>query len=1164
MADIRVLMVTDGNFFNYGPQTASKYDSSCFSLVTLVDALNDPANVPSIQVDTAHRRGAKFAGADPDTSQNLTYPGDFVFTDIPDLSVYDVIWLIADEGYNGGQFAQWNSNITPDEQIAIADFMAGGGGVFAVGDHDGLGACMCGGLPRIRTMRKWFEWDHVFTDPATNQVFMPNWSVGGDGTSPGYLPPSNPNYPGMTDRFDTLQPDATLFGGQQVYFFWDQSDPIPQTLMDAGGNPLTTSPDPIHAVLRGAAGVAIADFPDHMHEGEATDFSTILANGTPFNPNDAGGNPNLLSFTDKNNHAHAYPEFPNPGGYQPTPEIIAYGKDVGHATYDGPQPPGEMPNFKATNEKVHGTISVYDGYGAGVGRIVTGSTFHHYLDKNLIGDPHSDTMPGPPTNTTQGLSPATLDPIRQFYVNVVTWLARRNPAFHFWTLKNTFGADEVQSAATSGKNFPDAFYLAVEGFAPSVVGNPQIHLSGPFAATGAQFQQGSAIYSGNPNTPQRVLFKFTVLSIPGGAFPSHGSAPAIYPLEASIAFGSNTFSAVTLFELAAGADPYFTNVDASTNPPNAFYLSQDLRVFQVVPDLNQVPFINFPGGAGAPFAYVGDLLSYLNDPSNGYTQQGGTDPFQTLNEQNDLIEDSSVSNKVLGPDMQTHTAYNFAIARVRLRGSGSTASNVKVFFRMFATQSNDTDYDPQTTYLSTYDALNLPDKPLKGVNATVSPPDSLTFPFFATSGGAGDYDQGQGGSSGANEATINSTSNNETYRYFGCYLNVGDLPPDSLPGTHHCLVAQIAYDGAPLLNSSGITLSPENTDKLAQRNLQVTWSGNPGGPATHRIPQTFDNKPSLRTGHAVTTVPGYPDELMIDWGNTPKGSVASIYWPQVDSLDVVRLSMLQYADVPWTATDEHTVQCTVEHPVTYLPIPFGAGASFAGLFTIDLPIGVKAGQQFNIVVRRVRSRQAPLLAGKPGIVAQAARTESERKPPVTDWRYIVGTFQVTIPVSLEEPLLWPEENTLAIMKWRLLNTAATSRWHPVLQRYVSYLVGRVNGFGGKAGAIPASPDGAPAPGPGLGQGECGGKLVPCPSRGPGECGGELMQCRGKVCEVLFDCFGDFEGFILESCSGTHRFTTCESGIADVVLRACRERLVLTVFFERGTRDRIRQLIVTCC
>lgn len=287
-------------------------------------------------------------------------------------------------------------------------------------------------------------------------------------------------------------------------------------------------------------------------------------------------------------------------------------------------------------------------------------------------------------------------------------------------------------------------------------------------------------------------------------------------------------------------------------------------------------------------------------------------------------------------------------------------------------------------------------------------------------------------------------------------------------------------------------------------------------------------------------------------GNVPKGSVASVYWPQVDALDVTRLSMLLYTDTPWTATDENTLQCTVDAPVTYLPIPFGSGAAFAGLFTVDLPNGIKAGQQFEIVVRRIRSRQPPGQTNtrEPAVQSRVA----VRQNLTTNWRYVVGTFQVTIPVAVDKELLWPEENTLAILKWRFQNTATTNRWYPVLQRNLSYIVGRVNGFGGKAGAIPASPNGAPDPVSGSAPGGNGCEI----------CHERLVQYQGKVAEVLFDCFGDFEGFLLENCSGVHRFTTCERGIADVVLRACRERLVLTVFVEEGHPHRIRQLIVSCC
>ena len=61
---------------------------------------------------------------------------------------------------------------------------------------------------------------------------------------------------------------------------------------------------------------------------------------------------------------------------------------------------------------------------------------------------------------------------------------------------------------------------------------------------------------------------------------------------------------------------------------------------------------------------------------------------------------------------------------------------------------------------------------------------------------------------------------------------------------HSCLVAQIDYQFAPIENPNGVIENPGNSDKLAQRNLQVTTSGNPGFPATHRVPQTIDVRPS--------------------------------------------------------------------------------------------------------------------------------------------------------------------------------------------------------------------------------------------------------------------------------------------------------------------------------
>ena len=236
---------------------------------------------------------------------------------------------------------------------------------------------------------------------------------------------------------------------------------------------------------------------------------------------------------------------------------------------------------------------------------------------------------------------------------------------------------------------------------------------------------------------------------------------------------------------------------------------------------------------------------------------------------------------------------------MRLRGSQGTsgaAQNVRVFFRLWVTQSTDTDFDQNSSYLS-HRQGGKPDWPQPA-------PDLHTIPFFATgnSPNFNDPTNPEYGNNGINIQTITIPSGDNTWAYFGCFLNVydhanivnGSQVQALLMGTHHCLVAEIAYDDAPIINSNGVTMSPENSDKLAQRNLQITLSDNPGIIATHRIPQTFDLRPTLSIAKNSGHLLDYPDELMIDWGNTPVGSIVSIYWPQVDTTNVLQLASRIY------------------------------------------------------------------------------------------------------------------------------------------------------------------------------------------------------------------------------------------------------------------------------
>jgi hypothetical protein len=511
------------------------------------------------------------------------------------------------------------------------------------------------------------------------------------------------------------------------------------------------------------------------------------------------------------------------------------------------------------------------------------------------------------------------------------------------------------------------------------------------------------------------------------------------------------------------------------------------------------------------------------------------------------------------PVIKVSNNYNFAVARVRLRGlSGDVAKNVKVFFRLWSTQTADTDFQPSTTYLSTQTGGH-PSAPLVGVG-------NHTIPFFATGnlGANTDYNAG-----GVNNHDITLDIGDQKWAYYGCFLNVydsanvinGQTVQALLNGTHHCLVAEIASDEAPILNSSAVTLSPENSDKLAQRNLQFTASDNPGGAASHRIPQTFDVRPSLPLIDAPGTLLNYPDELMIDWGNTPVDATANIYWPQVNASDVLALAAKLYSHSELSASDPHTISCPVTRGVTYVPIPPASGDNFAGLLTIDLPTTVVTGQEFNVVVRRVTTRRSTQPSvGRQPVPAVAARIDLPSgadplpltpdrptlfvdRQPIRNWRYVTGTFQIKIPVGSPVTLLGPERNTLAIFKWRLLQMSPANRWYPVLQRYILYLGARVSELGGNPDAIPPSP---------LGYWEA-------PAAGGGA---EGTSFTGKITEVIFGCRGRMEGFVLrECCDREYSFTACDRDLEAIVIQACTGRYEVTVQTSAKDPRSVHRLIV---
>jgi hypothetical protein len=754
----------------------------------------------------------------------------------------------------------------------------------------------------------------------------------------------------------------------------------------------------------------------------------------------------------------------------------------------------------------------------------------------------------------------------------------------FLVNKSTFGLDEVKEAIkTSNGVFHSAFWLVLEDFSINTFNSFQVTIptpTGPFASVngititptpatpgGPVPAQPIPVYEDPTNLTelQRIRFSFDVTFANPLVTPFPSSGGTEYALNASFQTagvtvpGPNSQDTIN-FELVSGADPYFLNIDP-TDGQAVSYLSQDLRVFTMTQGESALPGDSLApvfSTSQSPYDYIQALIGHLNG-SNTYTvpvPPTSPDPLNGLLGQADY--ETQLSSVTPTGSMGAQN-YNFAIARVRLasdaQGSSSDADNVRVFFRLWVAPSFDTDFQPYTTYLSNPGYPSNPTNPLP--SAANLPPDPSgqaiqTTPFFATDKtGSNDYDSNVANNNIRKIEIPTVAGQDSVWAYYGCFLDVYDSANNcSYPGTHHCLVAQIAYDGAPIIYSSSVESNPGNNDKLAQRNLQISGCDNPGPVAAHRVPQAFDSRPSAQVLDSSGKILNYPDEMMIDWGNTPPGATAHIYWPQVPATDVVSLASKIYRTHQLTATDSHTISCPVVKGVTYVPIPSASGKNLAGLFTVDLPLGVKRGQQFNILVRRVATRKIE------NEVIRKAPSTAKKKPAATapaaaqSWRYVTGAFQVRIPVEGDKELLVSDENTLAIMKARLNAMTPAYRWHPVVQRYISYISARINALHGNADAIPPSLHG----------------YTPRPAHGgrPGKHDHDHERERryaGKISGLVFDRFGDFDGFLLDTEHGEHWFFSREHEMKQVVERAWRERLFVTVMSEDDEHCRPHALIL---
>ena len=217
---------------------------------------------------------------------------------------------------------------------------------------------------------------------------------------------------------------------------------------------------------------------------------------------------------------------------------------------------------------------------------------------------------------------------------------------------------------------------------------------------------------------------------------------------------------------------------------------------------------------------------------------------------------------------------------------------------------------------------------------------------------------------------------------------------------------------------------------------------------------------------------------------------------------VLQLAAQLYPAQKLTAADANTIQCQVVSPVTYIPIPAGAGGSFAGLLTVELPPSVRYGNEFDIVVRRITTKQV-FIPAPPKTPPPPSRSHapSHRRARSCLWRYVTGSFLVKIPVKKESTILPGDENLLAILKWRL---GLIDPRQPLVSGVAA--LDRISlrpnqRHGRQRFQIPPSPTGYQPP-----------------STGPVKRDREHCY-TGKVIGIHYNRFGDFEGFTILSEKG---------------------------------------------
>ena len=719
------------------------------------------------------------------------------------------------------------------------------------------------------------------------------------------------------------------------------------------------------------------------------------------------------------------------------------------------------------------------------------------------------------------------------------------------TDRSTFSNEEVQALGGGGAaTFENAVYVEFDGFIHTeLTGTPSF--TARWADTNAvipaaDFTLVSAgrlqeVNPGFADIPQRITFPFHVRFPDADIFATFPDTRQI-----RLTFTLGQLTATQTLDLTHSPNPYMIDIKQPENNPA--WLSTDVRVFSIM--AGQQQFGDVTQGMANPIPFIRQCLDKLNDPA-----RNGSALFETLSTA------ASLDLATSGPWPLSLPIYNYAIARVRYRAVTTTAQRVRNFFRLFNVAATGLEFDATNTYRRT--AVGPDTRPLLGTAGG----EIVSIPFFASD--RVETVQGRPGATAMTAQVLDpayeikdiapNPGGAEVTVFFGCWLDInqtrarfpispggsdGPWPSASCRsvqelsrGRHLCMVSEVFFEQD--LTANGAT--PGSSDNLAQRNLAVLHSDNPGGPDSHTVMHTFEIKPSTLPAFdpkgndkpglvgdanlAVLARRSRLDELLFRWHNLPPASEVTVYFSDIDTAMIQALAAARRSPLACEVVNKHTLKFKVAG-ATWIPIPGGRSLNIPALLSIKLPDTVTYGQEFRVSIHQV--------AGGTG--------------------RIVGSCEFRIPVSKAELILDEEVRTLSVFKHIITTIPADNRWYPLMQRYVHHLGLKVDALGGDARNTLPNPDGSGRP-----YDPRGGQAGETPT---GDKPGAWRESfTGLVHEILYDCHGRFIGFGLESCETVRLFKGCEASLEQLVIRACRERLQITVF---TVGHDIRRIAVHCC